>query len=171
MFISSQTSFYKPHYPSPGISKMKAPSKKFGTTISIVRISIELYADLLFVFCVCHGSIALLLLLHLNDSSMFNGGHTSHRSLPLQHLVISRWSHLNTHSLLTPTRSIHRYPQYSWSWSWWIHDPTDTMGWFPSPFSTYLSSDSMANAVFDHNYVNNNQILLNQRQNLSPCRL
>ena len=127
MFISSQTSFYKPHYPSPGISKMKAPSKKFGTTISIVRISIELYADLLFVFCVCHGSIALLLLLHLNDSSMFNGGHTSHRSLPLQHLVISRWSHLNTHSLLTPTRSIHRYPQYFLvlvlvdSWSNWYY--------------------------------------------------
>ena len=49
----------------------------------------------------------------------------------------------------------------------WIHDPRyHTMGWFPSPFSTYLASDSMANAVFDHNYVNNKQILL-----LSKCKI
>ena len=99
---------------------------------------------------------ALLCFSYFISTSMFNGGRTS---LPLTstqppcYITMIAPKHTVFWHQLVPYIDTHNI-------SWWIHDPTDTMGWFPSPFSTYLASDSMANAVFDHNYGNNKQILL-----------
>ena len=99
---------------------------------------------------------ALLCFSYFISTSMFHGGRTSLQLASTQppcYITMIKPKHTVSWHQLVPYIDTHNI-------SWWIHDPTDTMGWFPSPFSTYLASDSLANAVFDHNYVNNNQILL-----------
>ena len=75
---------------------------------------------------------ALLCFSYFISTSMFNGGRTSLQLASTQppcYITMIKPKHTVSWHQLVPYIDTHNI-------SWWIHDPTDTMGWFPSPFST-----------------------------------